>query len=207
MKSNKDRVGSTVNIGCLEHYIHEIDSFDKNSMTVRYPLDKKLNQTNEEIRLDVNNLHDRMCEFHDALLQIDCDIDNQLKGDVAEELIAQFIEIYKHYNKKISSFLATAKSFADKEKDKCSYRPFDELESTFQDEDRLSDVLKVLDSDLLILLESLFYTGRAIHQRLLVLPKDRNDAAIDTVKSCVLFCNGTVMLLIITIRIHCRFLA
>ena len=35
----KKRVHSTVSLGCIEHYIKEFDKFDKNSMTLRYPVD------------------------------------------------------------------------------------------------------------------------------------------------------------------------
>lgn len=182
LKELKNRVGSTVDLGCLEHYIKEFHKFDESSMTLRYPINKDLKPSRPETKLDIINLHERMSEFYTAIDALSYELDNQLYGKVPEEKIKAFDEVYERLHERVIKVLEKLKAIKT--------TPFN-IEDIFDRNKRnsASDTITILEAcsgDELILLDTLYYTGRAIRSEELRLPKNPYEARADAKTMCVL---------------------
>lgn len=111
LSENRKRVGSSVSIGALEHYVLEVDKFDKDSMAMRYPVTKDLKPTNASTRLDIVNLHDRMAELYRAFYTIAGDLENQLKIEVEQDEIDAFASVLDRLKDRIHWFLGEMKPY------------------------------------------------------------------------------------------------
>ena len=178
----KKRVHSTVNLGCIEHYIMDFNEFDKNSMTLRYPVDKKLKPMKPETKLDIHNLHDRMQELYKALDDLSYELDNQLFIDVDAEKLNKFTAKYEELHPKIETIIDKIVSIKDEESNSANLlERFKNSETS-----KIYSILKDCSDDEIILLDTLYYTGRAITSEELRLPKDQYKARIDVKKKCIL---------------------
>ncbi len=181
----KKRVGSSVNLGVLEHYVLEFDRFDKDSMTMRYPVKKDLSPMNEATRLDIYNLHDRMSELYNALEAIAYDLDNQLRSDVDPVRIDAFLAEYEDLRPRVMWLVDAMKPFAEKENQEFKITDFVKGLSGVKDGMDQMGLLLSCPDDELIMFDTLYYTGRAIASEELRLPKNPHEAKIDAVKMCV----------------------
>lgn len=178
----KKRVGSTVNIECVEHYIKEFDKFDKTSMTLRYPVNKKLEPMKPETRLDIYNLHDRMQELYNAFDGLSCDLDNQLLVDVDSDKLNKFAGRYEELRSKIETLIDEIDSINDE-----GMKSSNLLERIKNSEtSKIVSILEDCSDDEIILLDTLYYTGRAIQSGELRLPKNKDEARADAMKKCIL---------------------
>ena len=180
-----NRVGSTVNLDALEHYILEFDRFDKDSMTMRYPVKKDLSPMNLETKLDIYNLHDRMIELYYALDIIAYDLDNQLRCEVSQEQIDVFLAKYEEMHSRVLWMLEAVKPFTEKENQVFNITSFVKGLTEAQKEMDLMTLLLSCPDDELILYDTLYYTGRAIVAEELRLPKKSNEAKMDAIKMCI----------------------
>lgn len=177
----KKRVGSTVSLGCVEHYIKEFDKFDKNSMTLRYPVDKKLKPMKPETKLDIYNLHDRMQELYKVLDNLSYELDNQLFIEIDTAKLDKFTAIYEELRPKIETIIDEIDSVKDEESKSANVlERFNNSETS-----KIYSILVDCSDDELILLDTLYYTGRAIITEGLRLPKNPYDACIDVKKKCI----------------------
>lgn len=182
----KKRVGSSVDIGVLEHYIMEFDRFDKDSMTMRYPIKKDLKPMNGSTRLDIINLHTRVNELYGAFEGIANDLDNQLNKEIDQARIDAFLEKYEELRPRILWLIDAMKPFAEKENKELKGFNFSELGSRINDgKDQMSLLLSCSDDEL-IMFDTLYYTGRAVKSRELNLPKNPHEAKTDVVKMCIM---------------------
>lgn len=178
----KKRVRSTVSLGCIEHYIKDFDKFDKNSMTLRYPVDKKLKPMKPETKLDIYNLHDRMQELYKALDDLSYELDNQLFIDVDTEKLNKFTAKYEELHPKIETIIDEIDSIKDEGSNSANFfERFKNCETS-----KIYSILKDCSDDELILLDTLYYTGRAIISEELRLPRNPYEARIDAMKKCIL---------------------
>lgn len=182
----KKRVGSSVDIGILEHYIMEFDRFDKDSMTMRYPIKKDLKPMNGSTRLDIINLHARVNELYGAFEGIANDLDNQLNKVIDQARIDAFLEKYEELRPRVLWLIEAMKPFAENENKDLKGFNFSELGSRINDgKDQMSLLLSCSDDEL-IMFDTLYYTGRAVKSRELNLPKNPHEAKTDVVKMCIM---------------------
>lgn len=181
MSELRKRVRSTVSLGCVEHYIKEFDKFDQSSMTLRYPVNKKLEPMRQETRLDIYNLHDRMRELYDAFNNLSYELENQLFIEVDSEKLDKFTDKYEELRSKIETIIDEIDSVKDEESKSANVLEWFKNSET----SKIYSILKDCSDDELILLDTLYYTGRAIITEGLRLPRNRYDACIDVKKKCI----------------------
>lgn len=186
LKELKARVGSSVDIGVLEHYIMEFDRFDKNSMMMRYPIDKKLKPTHTSTRLDIFNLHDRVNELYWAFFAIANDLDGQLFDEVEQGKVEVFLKRYDELRPRIQWLIEAMKPFAEKENTEIKFTSFSDLGANIEDDMKQMQLLGKCTDDELIMLDTLYYTGRYILNKQLRLPKNPHEAKTDAVKQCII---------------------
>jgi hypothetical protein len=76
-------IKTSVDIAYIEHYVTAFDEFDEKSFRMRYPIDKKLSNSNKGIsRLDFHNLHHKMSSFYDDIIKFSREISNQITEEV-----------------------------------------------------------------------------------------------------------------------------
>lgn len=178
----RKRVRSTVSLGCVEHYIKEFDKFDQSSMTLRYPVNKKLEPMRQETRLDIYNLHDRMRELYDAFDNLSYELENQLFIEVDSEKLDKFTDKYEELRPRIVTILDKIDSINDE-----AFNSEIFLERLRNSEtSKMVSIFKGCSDDEIIMLDTLFYTGRAINAEELRLPKNPYDARVDAKKKCIL---------------------
>lgn len=182
----KKRVGSSVDIGTLEHYIMEFDHFDKDSMTMRYPIKKDLKPMNGSTRLDIPNLHDCVKELYWAFTGLSNDLDNQLLQEVEENKVDEFLEYYEQMRARVAWLIESMKQFAEKENNEFRFVKMSELKPELDNGMKMMEVFKSCSDDELIMFDTLYYTGRAILNGELRLPKNPHDAKKDAAKMCVI---------------------
>jgi len=174
------RYSCTADINMVNDYIMDIDLFDKDSMTMRYPITKRLTQTKERTRLDIPNLHDRMKELHDAFDAFDCDFPKYELPNLPQEKVDTFLSKYLELRPKIVSFLEILQSDSEeKEQHQTCSQIVESLKKT------QTSPFGALSDDELMLLDTLYYTGRAIKCHHLILPKIPSEARIVAAKMCV----------------------
>ncbi len=182
LKKLKDRVGLKVNLGSVEHYINKFHEFDESSMSLRYPTDKKLKQNHDDTRLDIYNLHERMSELSKSFENLSYGLSNQLFAAVAEDKILDFDKSYLKLRHHLKEVIDKLKGI--------TFKPF-AINDIFNDSgngesEQIFSILEKCSSDEIILLDTLFYTGRSILCDELKLPKNPYDARLDVKKRCIL---------------------
>lgn len=84
-------IKTSVDIASIEHYVKTFDEFDVGSFRMRYPVDKKLSNSNKSIlRLDFHNLHNKMNAFYDDVIKFSREISNQITEEVNSADIERF---------------------------------------------------------------------------------------------------------------------
>ncbi len=186
LKAMKDRVGTTVNLNIVEHYIKEINHFDDQSMSMRYPINKELKQMHPNTRLDLLNLHDRMHELHYALEGLVYDYANQITISYPIKEMEDFKDAYRTMAHKVSAFLDQVNTFVDRTPRITPLSDVKALLTPSPDEVPMT-VYEAYSDDEIMLFDILFYTGRDIKQHEVTLPLDKTERLNDVVKLCL--CN------------------
>lgn len=181
----EERVGSSVDIGALEHYIMQFHHFDLESMNMRYPVKKDLSPMNKRIKLDIFNLHECMIELKKGFYILDHDLSNQLFRHVEQEKIDEFLYRFNELSPRISWILNELKTEAEKEVYNYSSEHIFKI-FTGEVKDIKIGLITSLPDDELIMLDALYYAGRAILCEELRLPKNPHEAEIDVTKYCIL---------------------
>ena len=182
----RERVGSSVSLGVLEHYIREFNTFDEDSMTMRYPVNKKLEPTNKQTRLDIFNLHDRMQEMYSAFEGLDGDLENQLKQTLDPKEIEAFLKTYEELRGRVYWFIDSMKPYAERESEGINFKDILDGLKTGKRKDNTMSVFEACSDDELILLDTLYYTGGMVLCGELKLPLKPDDAKVDVVTRCLL---------------------
>lgn len=186
LKAFKDRVGSAVSLGAVEHYIKEISQFDINSMSMRYPINKNLEPLQPHRQLDIQNLHDRMEELYAALEQIAWDFDNQLVNDnIPEEEINSFKSKYLELLPSVHKFLAEIEKFIDRSPHEIDFSSMEKGINLHRNVIPMS-VYDSYTDDEVMLFDVLYYAGRDIGNRDVRLPIEPAERMMDVLKLCVL---------------------
>lgn len=166
------RIGSSVNLDVIEHYICAVHDFDASSMSMRYPVTRRGERTKPRTRLDLKHLVDRMTELKQAFDKLDDEIDHQLLVDVDEAKIQSFLEKYIELGPRVIQFLNELQVML-------SLSPNDTYAKTCEIFSKYSD-------DEQILFDTLYYTGRDIYCEDLRLSESQSEAKNDVAESCVL---------------------
>lgn len=184
LKAMKDRVGTTVNLNIVEHYIKEINHFDDQSMSMRYPINKELVVMHPNTRLDLLNLHDRMQELHMALEGLAYDYANQITISYPAKEIEDFKDAYRAMASKVSAFLDQVNTFVDRNPQETHLSNIRTLRRPGPDEVPMT-VYEAYSDDEIMLFDVLFYTGRDIIHHEVTLPLDETERLEDVVKLCL----------------------
>jgi hypothetical protein len=202
LSKGKKHVGSSQNIGAIEHYIHEMNRFDSSSMGMRYPIDKKTMAAmcKTPIHLDYVNLHDRMAEFHKAIESLNYDIENQVNNIAADEDIASFLENYHRQESTLKRYLTLVQeAIADEEQDEddetMSERVFADIDKRRNDairrdngeevEDDYLSIYQNSGDDLKIIIEVLYYAGRSVREHLFNLSTNPEERRKEFITCCL----------------------
>ena len=203
LSAGKKHVGSKQNIGAIEHYIKEMNKFDSTSMTMRYPITKDLDKQHQKpVHLDFVNLHNRMVELYNALHQLDYDIDNQIKAFASEKEMADFLSHYKELKPLLKRYISAIDEEIKREKedDETGKSVHERLLAHIRDNreknlrrqqgEEVPDDYQWLyensGDDFKILVETLFYSGRHVRERLANLALSPNDRQKEFVSLCIL---------------------
>lgn len=164
LNKGKKHVGCSVNINAMEHYIKSINFFDPNSMVMRYPIDKDLTANKgQELHFDFIHFGERMDELCNSLRQLNYELSNQMLEEASLEELNAYLGVVEKYRPQIMHFLSLLKIDVDKESEE-GFKTHDFL--TFIENYEPSEKDKFLndcESDLLILLDNLFYAGRTVN--------------------------------------------
>ena len=161
LNAGKKHVGSSVNLIAIKDYIKEINQFDPDSMVMRYPVSKDLkNNKGRQYRIDFMHFGKSMDKLCNDLRQIDCDISNQMDEIATPEEVSNYLEVFTQYKVEIDGFLSLL------EKEKEFTISFSDLEPSLINEkiSQVDNFFQDCASDLLILLNALFYGGRAVNE-------------------------------------------
>lgn len=168
LAAGKKHVGSSVKLEVIEHYIKEINQFDPDSMVMRYPISKDLkNNKGRQYSIDFMHFGKSMDKLCNDLRQIDYDISNQMDKIATPEEVSKYLKVFTQYKVEIDGFLSLL------EKERESEENFKEFTISFSDlepsliNEKISQVDNFFQdcaSDLLILLNALFYGGRAVNE-------------------------------------------
>ncbi len=167
LAAGKKHVGSSVNLIAIEDYIKEINKFDPDSMVMRYPVSKDLkNNKGRQYRIDFMHFGKSMDKLCNDLRQIDCDISNQMDEIATPEEVSNYLEVFTQYKVEIDGFLSLLEKEKEKEKEKEFTISFSDLEPSLINEkiSQVDNFFQDCASDLLILLNALFYGGRAVNE-------------------------------------------
>lgn len=185
LNKGKKHLGSTIDFDAVEHYILSVNKFDPDSMMMRYPIEKSLYKNKDhDFKLDYINFGERMNELENALRQLDYELSNPMTEEASFDEQKEFYTIYEKYKEKIDEFMILL------EKEACNegirtYNFTDILE--ILDAIKESEVLQFLqncDSDLLILLDNLYYGGQAIDTHVVRLAKSPVPKQNEFIKLC-----------------------
>lgn len=180
----RKRAGSTVSIGVLEHYVEEFDKFDPDAMAMRYPVKNDLSRMHESTRLDILNLHERVNELYWAIVGIANDLEGQMEDEVNQEKIDAFLAKYEDLRPRVLALLDELRPYEAKEPKGPVWLSMGDID--IEKGMALLDVYKHYSDDELMMCDTLCYTGRAILDGQLKLPKSPYEAKTDTVKQCVI---------------------
>lgn len=156
-------------------------------MALRYPIDKKLNPSNNDTRLDIFNLHERMGELSKALEDLTYGLSNQLFESVPKDKLSNFDKVYFKLRYNLQDIIKELKGITFGLSSAIDFFSSNSHSSSADGGvDQVLSTLKKCSSDEIILLDTLFYTGRAILCNELKLPKNPYDARLDVKKRCIL---------------------
>ena len=181
----KKRVGSTVDLGVLEHYIREFDKFDPDEMAMRYPMKNNLEPTKEPARLDIINLHERVNELYCAFEGLAWDLENQMHDEVEEQKIEDFLSWYETLRPRMLWLLESLVPLTKTEDKGPRWLSMTDIKVEDPRWVRQRELLQSCTDDEIMMADCLYYTGRFIGERLLKLPKNPHEAKVDVVKMCV----------------------
>ena len=182
LRELRDRVYSTFSLGCVEHYIKGFDKFDKNSMTLRYPVNKKLEPMNTDTKLDIYNLYNRMQELYMTFDALSNELDNQLFIDVDADKLDNFTAKYEELNPKMKTIIEEIDSVKDEKSEFSNF--LERLKNS--ETSKVYSILEDCSDDEIILLDTLYCTGMTINTEVLRLPNNPYEACIDVTKKCIL---------------------
>lgn len=180
LNQGKKHVGSTIDLNALEYYIKALNNFDHDSMVMRYPIEKDLaaNKSHEH-KFDFINFGERMNELCDALRQLDYDLDNQFTDTATLDELEEYLKYLEKYRLQINEFI----TLLEAEDIETGSREivFNDL---FFEPSKTLQYLKTCESDLLILLDNLFYGGRCVNDNSIRLSKSLVERQKEFVKFC-----------------------
>ena len=186
LEININKVDTKVDINLIESYVKEMHTFDKQSMKMRYPITKQLTPNNDgDLRMDFHNFHSQMLAFYKAICQIDFDIDNQNEHQASKEDFNLFLEKYNLTKENIKEFINTIKLFENKLSSVSTNIKFEDLWEKNNESVVIIKYLNKLSSDDKIMIEVLYYAGRAINSKEVSLSKSTKMKVEDFINFCL----------------------
>ena len=154
-------------------------------MIMRYPIEKSLKSNKgREVRFDFVDFGEKSNKLCEALRRIDYDISNQMREEASEEELNAFLDIVEIYRVQIDEFVLLLKSEMDNPKVEENH--VCDFWTLLGDENSSSSrlFLKKCHSDLLILLDTLFYAGRSINDHCVRLSQSPEKRKREFVRLC-----------------------
>ena len=183
LKKGKKHIGSTINIGVLEHYIRELNKFDSNSMVMRYPIDKSLDKMHEKpLHFDYVNFHARMEDLFTALETINYELSNQITTLEPQEKREEMISQIRQHSQNLKDYKCSLSQAIEKSQDRSDNH--DILTRILEPMPHI-DYLKSQCDDFLIVAETLFYAGRSVREEEIRLSKNPHKAKDEFLSICV----------------------
>lgn len=184
LKINIDKTGSKVDINFIEYCVNEMHKFDEKSMRMRYPITKKLEPNNKkELRLDFHNFHNQMVIFYESICQLDSDISNQVKCQGTKEENELFVKKYNLAKREIMGFLNIIRPYVGNSiKKKINFKNLFNGDNEYVIRE---EYLDSFTSDHKIVIEVLFYAGRAVNSEEIRLSKTSNMKVRDFINFCL----------------------
>lgn len=187
LQKRKKHIGGSVDLNAVEHYINEINGFDPDSMVMRYPVEKDLSANKKKAHhFDFIHFSIRMNELCSSLRQINYELSNEMDEEASLEELTDYLNVLELYREEIGRFIEILKRSIEN-KDNCN----DDKGKSVIDRilnkkpSPVLDFLMSCDSDLLILLDNLFYGGRSVNEHVVRL----SNSLVQRQKEFVRFCN------------------
>lgn len=182
LSTKKKRVGSSVNISAIEHFIKAWSKFDNKSDSMRYPTNKSLAPNHTDTKLDYVILWERMADFKQCMDKFLDDIDQQVNLDMDEDKINEYLSYLDAEKDSIRKFMDSLVQIIKQAENAVDTSSV--IERLMQPNET-SQQMRSLTSNQLILLETLYYVGQNVATGSLRLPKNPSEAKNDVVKCCV----------------------
>lgn len=186
LSKGKEHIGSNINIDELGDYIKTINQFDSDSMLMRYPINKELKKNKTRVHFfDFINFGREMDKLCKSLRLLDDDLSRQIREIASAEEVDEFLKIFKRYKTKIDSFLLLLGKDSKKESKKreCTYNDLSRIAKK-QSKFPSYQFLEEAETDLLILLNALFNSGRSVDKNTVRLGKSASDKKKEFIKLC-----------------------
>ena len=193
LSKGKKKFGTKANIGLIEDYVKEMQDFDQESMRMRYPISKNLEpQHPTAIRLDIYNFHNCIEELFHHLKQIDYDIDKdkEVSFEYSDVEIKEYRNNYVSAKNKVEEYIRLIEPFVEKENDIIMHslddfinkKPFQKGEKGYK---ASLDYMNTLSPNEIIIIETLYYTGRHLNEELIHLSINKDEGKKEFIKMCL----------------------
>lgn len=186
LSEGKKKVTTNVSIGEIEDYVLQMNAFDKTSMRMRYPVDKDLKATNDRAQwLDIYDLYEDINNYYDLVMQLVYDFDGMMSIDEDKDTLINFAKMYKQKRNLIDHFMNVLSKVREQEKmeDHKRFDIGDILRPT--DYDSAFEEYYKFDNDTKIIIECLYYSGRAVLDEEVNLPKSKGSKILCVTTLCV----------------------
>lgn len=186
----RSRIKSVVPIEALKSYFEQVSSFDPDSMKMRYPIDKNLSpMVDEDVKIDIFNLHEKMVALAEAIQILDGEIDNQITHNASVDKLDDCFQRIKRYSKIFEEYISLVENNVEEvDEDDLGRTLFEFLNPTpeeIEENRKKREIIENLPDDALLILDALFYVGRDINQKHITLPKNR-DTSLYNVLTAIL---------------------
>ena len=182
----RKEVTTEVSIGEIEDIVLQMNDFDETSMRMRYPVAKDLKAMNNKAQwLDMHDLYNGIDYFFNLVMQLVYDFDRKVTINESEDAMKTFAYKYKEKKKYVIQFL----NLLTKVKDNDSFKKHNKLDIDDllmpTDYDEAFDLYDKFDDDTKIVIECLYYSGRAVHNEEVNLPKNNGGKILCVTYLCI----------------------
>lgn len=186
LSKEKKKITTNVSIGGIENYVLQMNAFDQTSMKMRYPVDKSLKATNDKAQwLDIYDLYEGINNYYDLVMQLVYDFDRMMSIDDNKDELVTFVKQYKQKRNLINNFLNILSKVNEKGNIK-DHKGFDINDILMPDVyDKAFKEYDKFDDDTKIIIECLYYSGRAVHDEEVNLPKSNGSKILCVTTLCV----------------------
>lgn len=174
----RKRLRTSFDVDAFGHYVSEFQRYDDSSMRMRYPVDKDGKAIEKESkRLDIRILHDYMDDCMNEVDKLVAQWDDQIYWEEEDKFGNLFMDIYNDARVDIEQFLKHQAAYAEAyrkthENDGLVWKSLSDISTERQPEyTAVSEFLKSLSDNHLLLIHNLYYVGKTSLGRIKVWKK------------------------------------